>query len=209
MVDWVHWKRPEPRGSREAQQETVEEIPDDNLSLKAASQPEKDARSMKNGIAVKLLTSPATVRRQWRILVMTAWISSARGLSTLRFSFFTVVPHSESLSLDPFLSYPLTHVQDSCSASVVQISHKAKWKYQWRSEVFQNYFRNMQLHLFQWSNQSKFWLFSDPHFSWSVITWLCVCSCVHLSALEVAALALLRSTESARRSHGRLSGADS
>lgn len=34
-------------------------------------------------------------------------------------------------------------------------------------------------------------------------------SCVHLSALEVAALALVRSTESAMRSHGRLSGADS
>lgn len=38
---------------------------------------------------------------------------------------------------------------------------------------------------------------------------LCVCSYVHFAALEVAALALVRSTESARRSHGRLSGANS
>lgn len=52
----------------------------------------------------------------------------------------------------------------------------------------------------------------DPNF-FLMLPFPSVCVCVythmHWSALEVAALALLRSTESARRSYGRLSGADS
>ena len=81
------------------------------------------------------------------------------------------------------------------------------------SVVFSN--SDMQLHIFSMVKSVWICTFSFlriltfPDLLLYVCVCSCVCSCVHLSALEVAALALLRSTESARRSHGRLSGADS
>lgn len=74
------------------------------------------------------------------------------------------------------------------------------WNYQRSFSEF--YIHECAITSFQWSDQCRSWLFSNPQFSWCVIIRLCVCvcSCVHLSAPKVAALAQLCSTESARRS---------
>lgn len=145
-----------------------------NLPLKTASQHLKDARSMKNGIGVKLLTA-ATVKRRWRILVMTVWSSAA--LFTLRFNFLAV-HEPVSMHFSSFLTCALKNLQYCKFPITLNPNTSEEVTFCWSSFFLTCYY-------------------------------VCVCLYMHLAALEVAALALLRSTESARRSHGRLSGADS